>query len=95
MGQSGPLGQRQSILEARQRHHAQAAAGSGFRDACRWARRAVVHVGGQSRSVGRSENRRNARCGAISEEARRDAGAADLQVRFPGHAIHLPVEREV
>src|SRR5262249_23237495 len=46
-------------------------------------------------SMGRSKDRGRDQCGALSEEIRRYAGAVDLQIRFSGHTIYLPVERQV
>jgi hypothetical protein len=51
-------------------------------DACGRARRAVVHWGWQSRSVGRSQDRGRPIGRAVPDEPRRDAGTAHLQVRF-------------
>ncbi len=65
------------------------------RDARGRAGRPMVHRGGQSRGLGRSQDRRRALRRPLSEEARRHAGSAHLQVRLQGRALHLPVEREV
>ena len=56
-GNQGLYGQRQPVLEARQRHHVEATAAPGQRDARGRARRSVVHRRGQSRGVGRSQDR--------------------------------------
>ena len=50
---------------------------------------------GQSRGVGRSEDRGRAERRALSEEVRRHAGEPHLQVRLQGRPLHLPVERQV
>ena len=57
VGKSGPHGCRQPVLEARERHHVEAAAAGGQRDARGRVRGSVVHGGGQSRGLGRSEDR--------------------------------------
>ena len=60
VGKSGPHGRRQPVLEARERHHAEAAAAAGRRDARGRAGGPLVHRGRQSRGVGRSQDRGHA-----------------------------------
>jgi hypothetical protein len=55
----------------------------------------LAHERGQSRGVGRSQDRGRALGGAICQEARRNPGPAHLQIRLRWRALHLPVEREV
>ena len=57
--------------------------------------RALVHLGRQSRGVGRSQDRGHAGRRAVPQKARRDARAPDLHVRFPGRPFHLPVDRQI
>ena len=86
VGKSGPHGHRQPVLEARERHHVEAAAAAGQRDARGRAGGPVVHGGGQSRGVGRSQDRGRAERRAVSEEARRHAGEPHLQIRLQGRS---------
>ncbi len=58
VGKPRPHGCRQPVLEARERHHVEAAAARGQRDARGRAGGSVVHGGGQSRGVGRSRRSR-------------------------------------
>jgi hypothetical protein len=68
VGQSRPHGRRQPLLEAPERHHAEATAAAGQRDARGRAGREVVPGSRQSRGVGRSQYRRRAQRRAVSQK---------------------------
>ena len=55
----------------------------------------VVHGRGQSRGLGRPQDRGRAGRRALPEEVRRHAGESHLQVRLQGRPLHLSVERQV
>jgi hypothetical protein len=95
VGKSRPHRRRQPLLEARQRHHAEAFAAARRRDAFSRTRRPMVHRNRQSRSLGRPQDRGHAQRRALHPEARRYARKPHLQVRLPRLALHLSLERQI
>ena len=95
VGQAGRQALRQSVLEAGERRRAEAVAATGQRDGGGRTARSRFSRRRKSRSVGRLRRGRTAGVVPLLEEVRRLRQTAHLQVRLPGRALHLPVDRQI